>query len=72
LALCSLPSGLFNLAQKKEKQVRWKMDDGMASAEISVICGSKPLTFLNSLMVRKFYAPFTIKGLRTLRKRTFA
>jgi len=44
------------------------MDDGMASAEISVICGSKPLTFLNALMVRKIYGPFTIKGLRTLRK----
>ena len=44
------------------------MDDGMASAEITVICGSKPLTFLNALMVRKIYGPFTIKGLRTLRK----
>jgi len=42
-----LPSGLFKLGQKKEKQVRCKMDDGMASAEISVICGSKPITLLN-------------------------
>jgi len=44
------------------------MDDGIVSAEISVICGNKPLTFLNSLMVRKFYGPFAIKRLRTLEK----
>jgi len=45
LAPCSLPSGLFNPGQKKEKRVKWKMDDGMASAEIS---GDKPLTFLTA------------------------
>ena len=31
------------------EDVKWMMDNGAASAEISVICGSKTLKFLNSL-----------------------
>jgi hypothetical protein len=49
------PIRAINHGKKKEKRVRWKMDNGMTSAEISVICGNKPLTLLNALMVRKFY-----------------
>jgi len=40
-----LPSGLFNQGQKIEdgKDGRCKIDDGMLSAEISVICGKRSL-----------------------------
>jgi hypothetical protein len=37
--------GYLTWERRIKKQVRRKIDDGMASAEISVICGNNPLNF---------------------------
>jgi len=44
--------------------------EGSGSAQISIICGNNPLAHFNSLMIEitAVAVPFTIKGLRALRR----